>query len=76
VAPLDYVCSRAVGEFEPFLKWAGSNQVGADKVIFWIGGRDLEEVRKNSNWGWQEPILIPKSLQRYLLVGKKKEMSA
>jgi 16S rRNA (guanine527-N7)-methyltransferase len=76
VAPLDYVCSRAVGEFEPFLKWAGSNRVGADQVIFWIGGRDLEEVQKNNNWVWQEPILIPKSLQRYLLVGKKKEMSA
>jgi 16S rRNA (guanine(527)-N(7))-methyltransferase RsmG len=76
VAPIDYVCSRAVGEFGPFLKWAGSNQVGAHHVILWIGGRDLEEVRKNKNWGWQEPILIPKSLQRYLLVGKKKEMSA
>jgi len=76
VAPLDFVCSRAVGEFEPFLKWAGSNRVAAQQVIFWIGGRDLEEVRKNKNWGWQEPILIPKSLQRYLLVGKKKEMSA
>lgn len=76
VAPLDYVCSRAVGEFGPFLKWAGSNRVGADQVILWIGGRDLEEVQKNKNWGWQEPILIPKSLQRYLLVGKKKEMSA
>jgi len=76
VAPLDYICSRAVGEFESFLKWAGLNRVGADQVIFWIGGRDLEEVQKNKNWEWQEPILIPKSLQRYLLVGKKKEMSA
>jgi 16S rRNA (guanine527-N7)-methyltransferase len=76
VAPLDYVCSRAVGEFESFLKWAGSSRVAAQQVIFWIGGRDLEEVRKNKNWGWQEPILIPKSLQRYLLVGKNREMSA
>jgi 16S rRNA (guanine527-N7)-methyltransferase len=76
VAPLDYVCSRAVGEFGPFLEWAGSNQVQADQVILWIGGRDLDEVRKNKNWDWREPILIPKSLQRYLLVGKKKEMSA
>jgi 16S rRNA (guanine527-N7)-methyltransferase len=76
VAPLDYVCSRAVGEFESFLEWAGSNQVQAQQVILWIGGRDLEEVRKSKNWEWRDPILIPKSLQRYLLVGKKKEMSA
>jgi 16S rRNA (guanine527-N7)-methyltransferase len=71
LAPLDYVCSRAVGDFHPFLEWAGLERVQAHQVILWIGGRDLEEVRKLRNWEWQEPILIPKSLQRYLLVGKK-----
>jgi len=71
IAPLDYVCSRAVGEFQPFLGWASSERVQAHQVILWIGGRDLEEVRKLKNWEWEEPILIPKSLQRYLLVGKK-----
>jgi 16S rRNA (guanine527-N7)-methyltransferase len=76
VAPLDYVCSRAVGEFGPFLEWAGSTHVQAQQVILWIGGRDLEEAQKSKNWEWREPILIPKSLRRYLLVGKKKEMSA
>jgi 16S rRNA (guanine527-N7)-methyltransferase len=76
IAPLDYVCSRAVGEFGPFLEWAGSSQVQARQVILWIGGRDLEQAQKSKNWEWTEPILIPKSLQRYLLVGKKREMSA
>ncbi len=76
IAPLDYVCSRAVGEFQPFLEWAVSERVQALQVILWIGGRDLEVVRKLQNWEWGEPILIPKSLQRYLLVGKKQEMSA
>jgi len=76
LAPLDYVCSRAVGEFGAFLDWAGSNRVDAGQVILWIGGRDLEEAQKSKQWEWREPILIPKSLQRYLLVGKKKEMSA
>ena len=76
IAPLDFVCSRAVGEFGPFLEWACSAKVQADRVVLWIGGRDLEIVQKNRNWEWREPILIPKSLQRYLLAGKKKEMSA
>jgi 16S rRNA (guanine527-N7)-methyltransferase len=76
LTPLDYVCSRAVGEFVPFLEWAGSDRVAAREVILWIGGRDLDELRKIRNWEWREPILIPKSLQRYLLVGKKQEMSA
>jgi len=76
LTPLDYVCSRAVGEFGPFLEWAGSDRVAAQQVILWVGGRGLEEIRKTKNWEWQEPILIPKSLQRYLLVGKRQEMSA
>src|ERR1700688_1728716 len=71
VAPLDYVCFRAVGEFQPFLEWAGSERVQASEVILWIGGRDLEEVRKLKNWEWKEPILIPPSLQRFLFAGKK-----
>ncbi len=73
VAPLDYVCSRALGEFETFLNWAGSERVSAGTAILWIGGRDLEEIKRVSSWEWQEPIPVPQSLRRYLLVGKKKE---
>jgi len=76
IAPLDVVCSRAVGEFAPFLEWAASPKVSAGRVALWIGGRDLEEARKSESWEWREPILIPQSLQRYILVGKKREMSA
>jgi 16S rRNA (guanine527-N7)-methyltransferase len=76
LTPLDFVCSRAVGEFGPFLEWAASSRVDAGQVILWIGGRDLEEAKKSKQWEWRDPILVPKSLQRYLLVGKKKEMSA
>jgi 16S rRNA (guanine527-N7)-methyltransferase len=72
VAPLDYVCSRAVGEFGTFLEWARSGRVCAGAAILWIGGRDLDEARKASGWEWQEPIPVPQSLRRYLLVGKKK----
>ena len=76
VAPLDTVCSRAVGEYPAFLEWAASPQVNAGQVALWIGGRDLDEARKSKLWEWREPILIPQSLQRYILVGEKKEMSA
>ena len=72
LAPLDYVCSRAVGEFGPFLTWAASEHLSARRTLLWIGGRDLEEVRKSELWDWQEPIAVPQSLRRYLLVGEKK----
>lgn len=69
ITPLDSVCSRALGEFGKFLKWAGSAQVAAGQVILWAGGRDADEIRKNEGWSWREPVAIPHSLQRFLLIG-------
>lgn len=76
LTPLDFVCSRAVGEFGPFLEWASSERIAAKQVILWIGGRDLDEVRRNRIWEWREPIAVPHSLRRYLLVGSKRDGSA
>jgi 16S rRNA (guanine527-N7)-methyltransferase len=72
VMPLDYVCSRAVGEFLPLLAWAASERVAAKQVILWIGGRDLDQARRGADWEWREPIPVPHSLRRYLLVGTRK----
>jgi 16S rRNA (guanine527-N7)-methyltransferase len=76
IAPLDFVCSRAVGDFQPFLEWASNEAVAAQRVILWIGARDLEELRKIATWEWQDPIPVPNSLRRLLLVGTKKVAGA
>jgi 16S rRNA (guanine527-N7)-methyltransferase len=72
VAPLDFVCSRAVGEFQPFLEWAASEAVAAQRVILWVGSPDAEQLRRIATWEWREPISVPHSLRRVLLVGTKK----
>ena len=71
VAPLDFVCSRALGEFPTFLEWANSEQIAAKQVILWVGARDLPEIQSIRNWDWREPIQVPHSLRRFLLVGTK-----
>ena len=71
LAPLDFVCCRAVGEFTPFLDWAAGEQLSARRTLLWIGGRDLEEARKSPHWTWQEAIPVPQSLRRFLLVGTR-----
>ncbi len=76
IAPLDYVCSRALGEFPSFLEWAGSDQIAAKQVILWIGARDLPEIQRVGGWEWREPIQVPHSLQRILLVGAKKDQGS
>jgi len=69
VAPLDIVCSRALGDFARFLGWAASPGIAAKQVLLWLGGRDLGEVRTQPSWTWSEPVAVPKSLQRFLLLG-------
>jgi 16S rRNA (guanine527-N7)-methyltransferase len=75
VAPLDYVCSRALGDFVPFLDWAHSEQLATKQVILWLGSRDLPEVQKIHSWDWHEPIQVPHSLRRLLLIGTKQSGS-
>jgi len=71
IAPLDFVCSRALGEYGAFLEWAHSERIAAKQVILWMGARDLEEIQKIAGWDWREPIQVPHSLQRLLLVGTR-----
>jgi 16S rRNA (guanine527-N7)-methyltransferase len=73
VAPLDVICSRALGDFANFLAWAASPRVSAKQMFLWLGGRDLDEVRARPSWTWSEPVSIPKSLQRFLLTGTRTE---
>jgi 16S rRNA (guanine527-N7)-methyltransferase len=72
VAPLDFVCSRALGEFASFLEWAHSEKIAAKQVILWIGARDLPEIHRIQTWEWREPIAVPHSLRRLLLVGARR----
>jgi 16S rRNA (guanine527-N7)-methyltransferase len=71
IAPLDFACSRALGEFDKFLAWAGSERVAAEEVVLWVGGRDMEEVKRIKGWNWKQSIAVPHSLQRFLLVGAR-----
>ncbi len=72
IAPLDFVCSRALGEFPAFLEWANSQQIAAKQVILWVGARDLSEIENIRTWEWREPIQVPHSLRRFLLVGTRR----
>src|ERR1700730_2086907 len=73
IAPLDFVCSRALGDFDRVLSWARAERVAAGQAILWVGGRDIEEIKQIAGWIWKEPISVPHSLQRFLLVGTRQD---
>jgi hypothetical protein len=43
--------------------------------MLWIGGRDLDEARVSNDWSWHEPVAVPQSLRRFVLVGSRAERS-
>src|ERR1700731_4130491 len=71
IAPIDFLLTRALGEFEVFLKWAASERVDSKRVILWVGAADVEQVRKSPRWAWGPPVTVPQSLRRVLLIGNK-----
>lgn len=76
VAPLDVVCSRALGEFDKLLEWAKSAAIGARQAVFWIGKGDSELIQKVTGWRWDPLVEVPHSLRRCLLVGRAEESGA
>lgn len=71
IAPIDYLCARALGDFGSFLTWAATNSVGAKRVLLWLGAKDVEEVQKTGGWTWENPVPVPQSLRRVIMIGSK-----
>jgi 16S rRNA (guanine527-N7)-methyltransferase len=71
IAPIDFVCARALGEFSAFLNWAQSDRLVAKEAVLWIGANDLPEIQKIQGWNWRKPIPVPNSLRRLLLIGSR-----
>src|SRR5581483_7302264 len=70
VGSLDYVVSRAVGQFDEFLRFATNSLVHGGRVVLWIGAEDVHSiVTRHSEWRWDKPHLIPNSQRRIILVG-------
>src|SRR5260370_16379692 len=56
IAPLDFVCSRALGEFPAFLDWARSDQIAAKQVILCVVPRDLPAIHTITTLTFPQPV--------------------
>ncbi|HEX9222599.1 MAG TPA: 16S rRNA (guanine(527)-N(7))-methyltransferase RsmG [Candidatus Acidoferrales bacterium] len=69
LAPLDFICARALGDHHQLLDWAKYNLNIGGQVVLWLGVEDARHVTALPGWTWREPIPIPESLRRSLMVG-------
>lgn len=74
-AAFDFVTARAVGTFEDLLSWSAQVLADSGKLVLWVGGEDAALISRNSQWFWRDPIQIPGSKNRLLLVGSPKRPS-
>ena len=65
----NFICSRAVGEYEDMLKWSRTRLAVDGQIILWLGMDDAARLSKTAGWKWREVLPIPNSSRRVLLVG-------
>jgi len=72
VAPrfASFVSARAVGNFDRILDWARKALAEEGQLLLWLGATDAQEVSSRHGWRWREPVEIPRSHRRVLLIGR------
>ena len=67
---LDFVTARAVGGLLGLLFWSQRALSRQGKLVLWLGREDAEEISGTAGWKWREPVLIPGSRRRVVLIGQ------
>ncbi len=69
-SPFDLVTARAVGGLETLIPAAEGFLRNGGCLCLWIGSGQVDEIRRfSTGLQWREPVAIPFSQQRQILVG-------
>jgi 16S rRNA (guanine527-N7)-methyltransferase len=66
----NWIVARALGMHRELIAWAESSLGHDGKLVLWLGADDVAEISKCDRWVWREPVKIPDSDRRFLLVGE------
>jgi 16S rRNA (guanine527-N7)-methyltransferase len=69
----DFITARALGPYEELLEWAIRSLSGSGKLILWLGEDDAARISQERGWSWQDPVRIPGSRRRVILIGSLEE---
>jgi 16S rRNA (guanine527-N7)-methyltransferase len=69
----DFICARALGQYETLLSWSTRALSTKGRVILWLGSEDAAKIAKSKEWCWQEPSKLLGTKARVLLIGNRPE---
>jgi 16S rRNA (guanine527-N7)-methyltransferase len=69
----DFVTSRALGNYPGLLDWTRRIIADRGKVVLWVGANESNSISINPTFSWHDPILIPGSKRRFILVGVREK---
>jgi 16S rRNA (guanine527-N7)-methyltransferase len=65
----DFITARAVGGYQNLLQWCAQSLARSGRLVLWVGRENAEDLSRTSGWIWRQPIHIPESHSRFLLIG-------
>jgi 16S rRNA (guanine527-N7)-methyltransferase len=68
----DFVTARALGQTHELLSWSRKQLGRSGSLVLWLGSDDSGRVKLMGKWNWRDPIHIPGSRRRNLLIGSPK----
>ena len=66
----DFVTARAVGHFDELLEFSRRILRPSGRLVLWLGREDAQRLSRSKGWRWGDPIAIPVSRRRVVLVGE------
>jgi 16S rRNA (guanine527-N7)-methyltransferase len=70
VAPgFDVITARALGMHEKLIKWSRAAINVGGSLVLWLGAADAAQVSMQESWRWRNPLPIPGSRSRTILIG-------
>ena len=65
----DYVTARALGNYGDLLGWSRGALSDSGQVVLWLGEAECRRISADPSFTWRDPLLIPGSKRRFVLVG-------
>ena len=65
----NYIAARALGSHMDLLSWARKHLAPRGNIVLWVGEDDTRAISNETSWTWSEPIHIPGSMRRFILIG-------